>query len=86
MQPQSVSDTPLQRRRAELGLRPGQLETSAAELLHRAKELSGRRSYLTNFWYAVGEAPSSPGCDESGLAGLQRVLCQSLTMQLTNCC
>ena len=74
----------MQRRRAELGLRPGQLETSAAELLHRAKELSGRRSYLTNFWYAVGEAPSSPGV--MSLAGSQRILCQPLAMQLIDCC
>ena len=47
--------SPLQKRRAEAGLRPGQLDLSAAEILNREKELSERRSYLQNFWYAAGK-------------------------------
>lgn len=46
----------LQERRAQVKLKPGQLETGTAEFLHRQKELSSRRCYLRNFWYAAGEA------------------------------
>ena len=52
-QPKQRKET-LQDKRARLGLRPGQLDNSL-ELIHRKKELAGRRSYLQNFWYAVGE-------------------------------
>jgi phenylpropionate dioxygenase-like ring-hydroxylating dioxygenase large terminal subunit len=51
--PQPKPKETLQDKRAKLGLRPGQLDNSH-ELIHRQKELAGRRSYLQNFWYAVG--------------------------------
>lgn len=41
-------------RKRRQGLRPGQLDLGTAGLLHRQKELSSRRCYLSNFWYAVG--------------------------------
>jgi len=44
-----------ERRKRRQGLRPGQLDMGTASLLHRQKELSSRRCYLQNFWYAAGE-------------------------------
>ena len=43
--------------RSKRGLKPGQLDPETAEFAHRARELSGRRSYLKNFWYAAGARP-----------------------------
>ena len=48
--PQSLLD-----QRTRKGLRPGQLDPDVGgELAHRMRELTGRRSYLRNFWYAAG--------------------------------
>ncbi|KAK9837299.1 hypothetical protein WJX81_004912 [Elliptochloris bilobata] len=40
--------------RVKRGLKPGQLDPETADFAHRMRELTGRRSYLLNFWYAAG--------------------------------
>ena len=46
----------LEKRRAAQGLRPGQLDVVTQGLMNRQKELSNRRAYLRNFWYAAGKS------------------------------
>lgn len=43
--------------RTRRGLKPGQLDPETADFAHRLRELTGRRSYLRNFWYAAGARP-----------------------------
>ncbi|KAK9824593.1 hypothetical protein WJX72_011558 [[Myrmecia] bisecta] len=43
----------LQKERQKKGLKPGQWDPDSSMLAHRMKELTGRRSYLKNFWYAA---------------------------------
>lgn len=45
----------LAKKRATQGLRPGQMDAVTQALMNRQKELSNRRAYLRNFWYAAGE-------------------------------
>lgn len=47
----------LEKRRAAQGLRPGQMDAVTQGLMNRQKELSSRRAYLRNFWYAAGKRP-----------------------------
>lgn len=52
--------SPLTKTRDERGLKPGQTDAdllNALRIKHRQKELAGRKSYLKNFWYAVGKPP-----------------------------
>lgn len=46
--------------RTRRGLKPGQLDPETADFAHRLRELTGRRSYLRNFWYAAGARPRRP--------------------------
>ena len=46
--------------RTRRGLKPGQLDPETADFAHRLRELTGRRSYLRNFWYAAGARPGHP--------------------------
>ncbi len=46
--------------RTRRGLKPGQLDPETADFAHRLRELTGRRSYLRNFWYAAGTRPGRP--------------------------
>ena len=50
-----------------MGLRPGQLDPQTAEIGHRMRELSGRKAYLRNFWYAAGGYT----CFQTSLKALQ---------------
>ncbi len=47
-------ESTLAEKRERMGLRPGQLDPQTAEIGHRMRELSGRKAYLRNFWYAAG--------------------------------
>jgi Rieske [2Fe-2S] domain len=53
---------PLADRRAQRGLRPGQLDPAAAppRFDHRTRELLERKSYLRNFWYAAALSEAVP--------------------------
>ena len=64
-----VLPKPLAKVRQEKGLKPGQWDPSSMgrKIAQREKELSGRRLYLKNFWYAAGEAEYLPAlCKGAG--------------------
>lgn len=61
----------LQEKRASKGLRPGAWDVSQNVVAARMKELTGRRSYLKNFWYAAGEQ----NCDTQARLDLFFFLC-----------
>jgi hypothetical protein len=58
--PRNLGSGSLTDQRLKKGLRPGQMDPEIGELGHRQRELAGRRSYLRNFWYAVGACLSPP--------------------------
>ena len=47
--------------RARKGLAPGQWDVDSSVLARRKTDLTQRKAFLRNFWYAAGESPSL-GC------------------------